>query len=100
MEVFNKDRMAYAKQVHVFAIPRLMMHIWRKHLGKDADVLMTITARDHFWDKSQHKPLVLAIVLPFAYVEKYRGTWVARGLEEPESLRKELEAGRNITGKW
>ena len=49
MEMFNEDRMAHPKQAHLFVVPRLMVQLWRKHLGKDADVLMTITAKDHFW---------------------------------------------------
>ena len=53
MEVFNEDRMAHLKQAHVFVVPRLMVHLWRKHLRKDADALMTITAGDHFRGKSQ-----------------------------------------------
>ena len=74
----------------------IMTHLWRKQLGKDANFLMTIPAGDHFWNKSQHKPLIIAIVLPFAYVENYRVPWIARGLEKPEALRSDLEAGFKI----
>ena len=69
MEVFNEDRMAHPCRAHVFMVPRLMTHLWRKQLGKDTDLLMTIAAGDHFWEKSQHEPLILTIILPFAYVE-------------------------------
>ena len=48
MEVFYEDRMAYPHQAHVFIIPRLMTHMWRKHLGKDTDIMMTITSGGHF----------------------------------------------------
>ena len=44
MNVFNEDRMAHPKRAHVLVVPRLMTHLWRKQLGKDAEVLMTITA--------------------------------------------------------
>ena len=84
--VYNKDRMAHPKRAYVFVVSRLMTQLWRKHLEKDADVLMTITAGDHFWEKSQHEPLILDIALTFTCVKKYRGPWVACGLEEPESL--------------
>ena len=43
MEVFNEDRVTHPQNAHVFAVPRLMIHLWRKHLGKDADIFMTIT---------------------------------------------------------
>ena len=98
MQVFNEDRIAYPRRAHVFVVPSLMTHLWRKQLGKDADVLMTITATDHFWDKSQHEPLILAIVLPFAYDKTHRGPWITRGLEKPESLREEFEASSKIAG--
>ena len=65
-------------------------------MGKDADVFVTIAAGDHFWEKSQHEPPILAIILPFAYVENYRGPWISRGLENPEALRAGLEAGFKI----
>ena len=59
---------------------------------------MTITVGDHFWDKPQHKPPILTIVLPFGYIETYRGSWIAHGLEKLEPLRTELKAGFNIAG--
>ena len=55
IEAINEKRMAYPNRAPVLVLPRLMTHLWRKHLGKDTDVLMTITAGDHFWDKSPHK---------------------------------------------
>ena len=68
MIVYNQDRMAHARNLHVFAVSGLMAHLWMKHLGKDADFLMTIATEDHFWGKSQHKLLILAIAIPLAYV--------------------------------
>ena len=98
MEVFKEDIMARPRHAHVFVVPRLMTYLWRKQLGNDADVFMTITVRDHFWEKHQHKPLILAIVLPFAYVENYSRPWIARGLEKSETFWKEFKAGFKITG--
>ena len=98
MEVFNEDRMAHHCRAHIFVVPRLMTHLWRKQLGKDSDVLMNIAAGDYFWDKFQHKPLMLIIVLPFAYVETHRGSWIAQGFEKSKTLREEFEAGFKIAG--
>ena len=36
MELFNEDRIAHSQNPHVFVVPRLMTHLWRKKLGKDA----------------------------------------------------------------
>ena len=30
IEVFNEDRMAHPKHAHVFVVPRLMTHLWRR----------------------------------------------------------------------
>ena len=98
MEVFKEDIMARPRHAHVFVVPRLMTYLWRKQLGNDADVFMTITVRDHSWEKSQHEPLILAIVLHFAHVENYSGPWIACGLEKPGTLWKEFEACFTIAG--
>lgn len=52
MEIFNEDRVAHPTRAHVFAVPRLMTHLWRKRLGKDADLMWTVPTGDHFWEKS------------------------------------------------
>ena len=41
-EVFSADYLAHPHIPHVFAIPCLMTHLWRRQLFKDADVLFTI----------------------------------------------------------
>ena len=51
MEAFNEERIAHPRQAHIFAVPRLIAHFWRKHMGKVADVVMTITTGNHFWEK-------------------------------------------------
>jgi hypothetical protein len=48
LELFGDDRLAHPQWPHVFVIPRLMTHLWRKNLGKDADVLFTVPAACHF----------------------------------------------------
>ena len=55
MELFNDDRVAHPWHPHVFAVPRLMTHLWRKQLSKDADLMFTVTVGDnHFWTKFCH----------------------------------------------
>ena len=34
MDLFNEDRIAHPWNAHVFAIPRIMTHLWRKNLGE------------------------------------------------------------------
>ena len=93
MEVFNEDRIAHPHNPHVFVIPRLMTHLWRKNLGKDADLMFTVESNVHFWGSSQHEPLIFAIVLPFSYTPDYSGPWVARSTPQTWEWAAELNAG-------
>ena len=40
--LFNRFFLAHPHIPHVFAIPRLMTHLWRRQLSKNADLLFTI----------------------------------------------------------
>jgi len=64
-----------------------MMHLWRKALSKDADLLITIPPCFHFWPSHMHEPLILAIVLPCSYVPDYYSPWVAKGAPPFASLK-------------
>ena len=100
IEVCNEDRMAHPHQVHVFVIHRPVTHLQRKRPFQKGwicpdDYLL----RDHSWDKSQHQPLILTIILPFVYVENYREPWIARGLEKPEVFgRNSRPVSRSLLG--
>ena len=91
--VFNEDRIAHPWNPHVFVVPRLVTHLWRKNLRKDADVLFTVQVGDHFWGPSQHEPLTIALVFPIVHVAGYRGPRLAVGTPEVGSLVQELNCG-------
>ena len=93
MELFSKDLMVNPTESHVFVVPRLMTHLWRKSLGKDADVMFHVPAGSCFWPKAMHEPLIVAIVLPLKHVPCYRGPWVLRGTTDSDELSKQLVAG-------
>ncbi len=78
VELFNEDRMVNPHLSHVFVIPRLMTHLWRKQLFKDADVNFYVKAGAPFWPSDMHEPLTIVIVLPLAYVPNYRGPWITK----------------------
>ena len=67
LEMFNANRIAHPWNPHVFVVPRLMAHMWRKSLSKDADVMFTVQVGQYFWDNSQHEPLIIALVLPLSH---------------------------------
>ena len=49
VEVLNEDHSAHPHIPHMFAIPRLMTHLWRRQLSKYADVLFIINVGTSFW---------------------------------------------------
>ena len=93
LELFCDDRLAHPEWAHVFVIPRLMTHLWRKNVGKDADVLFTVPCGVSFWASGQFEPLIVAIVFPFSYVPSYTGPWLVRGTNEGRSFERELGRG-------
>ena len=84
--------MAHPHILHVFAIPLLMTHLWRRQLSKDADVLFTINVGPSFWPCSMNEPLIMLIVLPLAHVSNYRGPWVLWGSSPALEVQDHLEA--------
>ena len=93
LELFCDDRMAHPQWPHVFVIPRLMTHRWRKDLGKDADVLFTVPAGGNFWASGQFEPLIVAIVFPLAHVPRYTGPWLVKGTDEGARYERALIDG-------
>lgn len=92
MEVFAEDHLVNPHLAHVFVIPRLMTHLWRKHLFKDADLKFYVQAGAPFWPRSMHEPLTVVVVLPLAHVPKYRGPWTIRGRPETKQVAEQLDA--------
>ena len=93
MELFNEDRIAHPWNPHVFVVPRLMTHLWRKALGRDWDVAFTVAPGVDFWDSSQHEPLIVALVFPLCHVRNYRGPWTVRDTSRAGELGAELTTG-------
>ena len=95
LELFCEDRFVNPHIPHVFVIPRLMTHLWRKNLAKDADLMFTVPVGVDFWPKDMHEPLIVAIVLPIVHVPNYRGPWVVHGTPESKSVAERLDRGLN-----
>jgi hypothetical protein len=94
--LFNEDRIARPHIPHVFVVPRLMTHLWRKQLTKDADVVFTVQCGSEVWPENMHEPLILLLVLPLTYVSRYHGPWVAKGTESARRLESTLNKGSKI----
>ena len=58
---------------------------------KNADLFFTVPAQVLFWTAKQYEPLIVAIVLPLAYVPSYTGPWLVRGTHEGEQAEQALQ---------
>jgi len=93
VELFNEDRLAHPHIPHVFAVPSLMTHVWRKALSKDADIMFSVKPGAPFWTSNMHEPLVILIVLPLTHVADYHGPWIRRKSASAKILEDSLESG-------
>ena len=78
---------------HMFAIPRLMNHIWRRQLSKYAEVLFNINVGPYCWTRSMHEPIIVLMCLPLAHVSNYRGPWVLQEISRALEVQNHLEDG-------
>ena len=81
IELLWEDKLAHPQWPHVFVVPRFMTHMWRRDLGKNADILFTVPAGVPFWGGNQFEPLIVAIVFPLAHVSGYTGPWAVKGTD-------------------
>ena len=88
-----EDKLAHPQWPHVFVVPRFMTHMWRRNLGKSADVLFTVPAGVPFWGAPQFEPLIVAIVFPLAHVSSYTGPWSVKGTDMGAYCKRVLAAG-------
>ncbi len=54
LELLMEDRLTHPQWPHVFLVPRLMTHLWRRDLGKEADILFNVPAGVPFWGARQY----------------------------------------------
>lgn len=89
---------------HVFIVPTVLMPMWRKCLGKIADVVFNLKAGLEFWPSACHEPLTIALVCPLLssrpWQVKYckttqrevsrvlHGVWTATGTAQRDYLRQ------------
>jgi hypothetical protein len=93
LELFCKDRLAHPYWPHVFVVPHLMTHLWRKDLINNADLLFMVPAQVPFWTSGQFKPLIGAVMLSLSHVPSYTGTWLVKGTDKGEQAERTLQQG-------
>ena len=92
LELLTEDRLAHPHWPHVFLVPRLMTHLWRRDLGKEADILFNIPAGVHFWGARLYEPLTV-VLFPLSHVPSYTGPWVVKGTDVGANFERALVRG-------
>ncbi len=80
-ELLWEDKLAHPQWPHVFCVPHLMTHMWRRDLGKNAVVLFLVPAGVPFWGAAQFEPLIVAIIFPLSHVSNYTEPWSIKGTD-------------------
>jgi hypothetical protein len=76
-----EDKLAHPQWPHVFCVYCFMMHMWRRDLGKNANILFTVHAGILFWGAAQFELPIIAIIFPLSHVSNYTGPWAIRGMD-------------------
>jgi hypothetical protein len=76
---------------HVFLVPRLATHLWRKKLYKVGDIVFELPPGSRpFWPVEEHEPLIIGHTLRFVFCAPWQ-------LRQSPSL---LAMGRELQGMW
>ena len=60
-------------------VPWIMTFLWRNHMGKEADLMFTVTVGIPFWGFGEHEPLIITLFLPVVSWRNWRGPWKIKG---------------------
>ena len=93
IELLWEDKLAHPQWPHVFVVPCFMTHMWRRDLGKSADILFTVPVGVPFWGALQFEPLIVAIIFPLSHVSSYTGPWAVKGTDLGEHYQRALQEG-------
>ncbi len=81
IELLWEDKLTHPQWPHEFVVPHFMMHMWRRDLGNNADILFTMPAGVPFWGGLQFEPLIVALIFPLAHISDYTGPWAVKGTD-------------------
>ena len=55
--------------------------ILEKQMGKESDLLFTVTVGIPFWGLGEHESLIIALFLPVVHCINLRGYWKIKGID-------------------
>ena len=90
IEELRRSRHKRQRSRHMFIIPRLMQPLWRKHLHKAADLILSLKPGHEAWPIHMYEPLTIAFIFPFIRQKP----WQLRGSTQLMAL------GRSVSGMW
>ena len=90
VEMFAEARHKRPAGAHLLVIPRLMTSMWRKQLSKDADLIFEIPVGTLMWPASQHEPLIVFVIFPFAHKTRLKGQWLVKGTRQAYTAQYEI----------
>ena len=93
VEVLAEAKLKRPDSAHILVIPRLMTHLWRKALRKDADLFFDVPVGTSLWQTNMHEPLTVFLLLPLVRHRAWKGPWVLRGSNLATTSQKKLEWG-------
>ena len=93
MEMMSAARLKIPHVSHIFVVPRLMTHLWRKQLSKDADLMFEVPVGTPMWPAENHEPLIIAVLLPIVTRRDWRGPWIFQGSDLSRITADELAWG-------
>ncbi|KAL7564156.1 hypothetical protein ACA910_021131 [Epithemia clementina (nom. ined.)] len=85
------------ESAHIFIAPALMTCRWRKRLGRVADVVFSVPVDTPLWSKAQHKPLIVAFVLPYFRTRPWQFKRDQRAVDEFLNPLREI---RKCNSAW
>ena len=93
VEMLAEAKLKRPSTAHVIVIPRLMTHLWRKALRRDADLFFDVPVGTSLWHTNMHEPLTVFLILPIIRRRQWRGPWVLQGSHLAGTAQKQLEWG-------
>ena len=59
LELLLEARLKRTYKTNIVVIPQLMTFLWRRYMGKEADLLFTIPVGMPYWGLEEYEPVIV-----------------------------------------